>query len=84
MWAEIEPAGDVVTEAQFVPLSNTSLPMPDDMDEEKPPATVKAQIQRTAVTRVGKIRVKPCLATFCHVQRSCDRIHTADTGAVHV
>lgn len=84
MWAAIGSAGAATRAAQFVPLSSTSSPIPDDMDEEKPPATVKAQRQRTAVKRVGKIRVKQCLATFCHVQRSCDRVHTADTGAVHI
>ena len=67
--------------AQFVPLSSTSLPIPDDIDEEKPPATVNAQRQRTAVKSVGRIRTKPRFAMFCHVQTSCERVHTADTGA---
>lgn len=84
MPSESEPVIYVATAAQLVPLSRTSLPIPDDIDEEKPPATVKAQRQRTAIKSVGKIRVKQCLAMFCHVQRSCDRVHTADTGAVHV
>ena len=71
-----------LTAAQLVPLSSTSLPMPDDIDEEKPPATVNAQIQRTAVKSVGRTRMKPRFATFCHVQMSCERVHAADTAAV--
>lgn len=82
MWAEFGSVEFLSTVAQLVPLSSTSLPIPDDMDEEKPPATVNAQRQRKAVKRVGRIRVKQRLATFCHVQRSCERVQTADDGAV--
>lgn len=82
MWADSESVHGATTTAQLVPLSSTSLPIPDDMDEEKPPATVKAQRQRTAVKNVGRIRIKQRFATFCHVQRSCERVHTADIGAV--
>lgn len=83
IWAELGSVEYGETTAQLVPLSSTSLPIPDEMDEEKPPATVKAQRQRTDVNSVGRTRMKHLFARFCHVQRSCERVHTADTAAVN-
>lgn len=82
IWVGSASVKSVATEAQLVPFNKTSLPIPDEMEEENPPATVNAQRQRTAVKSVGRIRVKQRLAMFCHVQRSCERVHTADTAAI--
>lgn len=81
---EFESFRNDVTVAQLVPFRSTSLPIPEDMDEEKPPAIVNAQKKRTAVKTVGRTRVKQRLAMFCHVHRSCERVHTADIGAVRM
>lgn len=78
---ELGSVESIDTTPQLVPLRSTSLLIPEDMDEEKPPATVKIQRHRRAVRTVGRIRSRQRLAILCQVHMSCERVHTAETGA---